>query len=244
MDLRKLKKLIDLVEESGIAEQTDELLAFSHALDEPGVAASGARVDVVTRGAQPVGRNAGPVSVGAGALLGLFRVLLAEHPNIGFRAIDLGSEDADEITLLEHELRRDDHEREVALRAEARYVQRLSRGLPAGTGEPPASVPVRVESRERGVIDSLRFTPFPLPSCAPDEVLIKVKAAGLNFRDVLKALGLYPAETSDARMYGDEVAGEVVAVGSDVDHVRPGDEVFGLAVFGLATHTLARGADV
>ena len=235
---------LDPVAETSLAEQTDELLAFSHALDELGVAASGARVDVVTRGAQPVGRHAGPVNVGAGALLGLFRVILAEHPNIGFRAIDLESGGAEDITGLVRELRRDDQEREVALRGEARYVQRLSRGLPSGAGELPAGTPVRVESRERGVIDSLRFTPFPLPECAPDEVLIKVRAAGLNFRDVLKALGLYPAETSDARMYGDEVAGEVVAVGSEVDHVRPGDEVFGLAVFGLATHTLARGADV
>ncbi len=237
-------RTLDPVTETDIAKQTDELLAFSHALDELGVAASGARIDVITRGAQPVGRHAGPVSVGAGALLGLFRVILAEHPNIGFHAIDLASGEGDDVVLLERELRRDDQEREVALRSEARYVQRLSRGLPTGARELSPDVPVRVESRERGVIDSLRFTPFPLPECAPDEVLIKVKAAGLNFRDVLKALGLYPAETSDGRMYGDEVAGKVLAVGAEVDHVRPGDEVFGLAVFGLATHTLARGADV
>ena len=94
------------------------------------------------------------------------------------------------------------------------------------------------------MIYSLRFVPFRLPQCAPGDVLIRVHAAGLNFRDVLKALGLYPAETADARMYGDEVGGEVFAVGEGVTHVKPGDHVFGLAVFGLATHTLARGADV
>lgn len=66
----------------------------------------------------------------------------------------------------------------------------------------------------------------------------------MNFRDVLKALGLYPAETPDARIFGDEVGGIVRAVGSDVHHVAAGDAVFGLAVFGLSTHTLARGADV
>jgi NADPH:quinone reductase-like Zn-dependent oxidoreductase/acyl carrier protein len=83
-----------------------------------------------------------------------------------------------------------------------------------------------------------------MPVCAPDEVLIKVKAAGMNFRDVLKALALYPAETIDARIFGDEIAGEVVAVGSEVKHLAPGDRAFGLAVFGLATHSLARAADV
>jgi NADPH:quinone reductase-like Zn-dependent oxidoreductase len=48
----------------------------------------------------------------------------------------------------------------------------------------------------------------------------------------------------DARIFGDEVAGVVAAVGADVTHVKPGDRVFGIAAFGLATHTLARAGDV
>jgi NADPH:quinone reductase-like Zn-dependent oxidoreductase len=66
----------------------------------------------------------------------------------------------------------------------------------------------------------------------------------MNFRDVLKALALYPGEAPDARTFGDEVSGVVIAVGAGVKHVAPGDRVFGLAVFGLATRTLARGGDV
>jgi NADPH:quinone reductase-like Zn-dependent oxidoreductase/acyl carrier protein len=61
---------------------------------------------------------------------------------------------------------------------------------------------------------------------------------------VLKALALYPGEAPDARIFGDEVGGVVMAVGAAVKHVAPGDRVFGLAVFGLATQTLARGGDV
>jgi len=75
-------------------------------------------------------------------------------------------------------------------------------------------------------------------------VLIDVHAAGMNFRDVLKALALYPGEAPDARIFGDEVGGVVKAVGTGVTHLAPGDPVFGLAVFGLATQTLARGGDL
>ncbi len=142
------------------------------------------------------------------------------------------------------ELQRADAEREVAFRGEARYVQRITRGLPSPERWLDASVPMRLESRERGILDALRFAPFVLPACGPGEVLIEVRAAGMNFRDVLKALALYPAETADARIYGDEVAGIVRAVGEGVDHVAPGDRAFGIAVFGLATHSMARAGDV
>jgi NADPH:quinone reductase-like Zn-dependent oxidoreductase/SAM-dependent methyltransferase/acyl carrier protein len=235
---------LDHADAGNIFAATSELLRFSHALD---VLAPGScrRVDVITRGAQPAGRNRTPAVPVQGACLGLFRVILGEHPQLTFRGIDLPVEEgSSRDEMLWRELMRTDVEREVALRDEARYVQRITRGLenpllPTADGQP-----LRLESRERGVIDSLRFVPFSLPQCGPGEVLIRVHAAGLNFRDVLKALGLYPAETADARMYGDEVGGEVVAVGAGVTHVKPGDKVFGLAVFGLATHTLARGADV
>jgi NADPH:quinone reductase-like Zn-dependent oxidoreductase/acyl carrier protein len=55
---------------------------------------------------------------------------------------------------------------------------------------------------------------------------------------------LYPGEAPDARIFGDEVAGVVKAVGARVGHVAPGDRVFGLAVFGLASSTVARAGDV
>ncbi|RQX59711.1 beta-ketoacyl synthase, partial [Micromonospora chalcea] len=61
----------------------------------------------------------------------------------------------------------------------------------------------------------------------PREVRVRVRAAGLNFRDVLNALGLYPG---DAGPLGGEGAGEVVEVGAEVTDLRPGDRVFGVFV--------------
>ena len=127
------------------------------------------------------------------------------------------------MTLLWSELLRDDAEREIALRGEARYVQRLdARASVSAEQWLDPTVPLRLESRERGHLDTLRFVPFALPPCGPGEVLIEVKAAGMNFRDVLKALALYPGEAPDARIFGDEVGGIVKAVGTGVKHVAPG----------------------
>ena len=139
---------------------------------------------------------------------------------------------------------RKDNEREIAVRGEARYVQRLLRGHSVREELLDPAVSLRLKSRERGHLDTLGFAPFVLPVCRAGEVLIDVKAAGMNFRDVLKALALYPGEAPDANIFGDEVAGIVKAVGSGVNHVTPGDRVFGLAVFGLASHAMARGSDI
>ena len=231
-------------EREDTAMGTDALLHFTQALAVANPVGK-LRIDLITRGAQPAGRELAPTSVAQAPAIGLLRVIHNEHPNFACRAIDLAPQESEsEEEQIWHELLGTGAEREVALRGEARYVQRLGRGqLPReqvlGRGEP-----MRLETRERGHLDTLRFVPFGMPGCGPGEVLVEVKAAGMNFRDVLKALALYPGEAPDARIFGDEIAGIVKGVGAGVTHVAVGDRVFGLAVFGLATHSLARGGDV
>ncbi len=223
---------------------TDALLHLSQAM-EAIFPASKLRFDTVTRGAQPVGRETHPTAVAQAPSIGFMRVLQNEYSNLTCRGIDLPPKARKtDLALLWNELLRNDTDREVALRDEARYVPRLARGRAAIREILSPEIPLRLESRERGHLDTLSFAPFSLPPCGPGEVLIDVRAAGMNFRDVLKALALYPGEAPDARIYGDEVGGIVKAVGSGVTHVAPGDRVFGLAVFGLATRTLARGGDI
>ncbi len=201
-------------------------------------------LDVITRGAQAVGRDSS-IALAQAPAIGLMRVIANEHNHFTCRGIDLPSEvSTRDNALVWNELRQEDAEREVAFRGEARYVRRITRGLEPREQVLDGGVPLRLESRERGLLDALRLVPFVLPPCGAGEVVIDVKAAGMNFRDVLKALALYPAETADARVFGDEVAGVVKTVGAGVTHVKPGDRVFGLAVFGLATESMARAGDV
>ena len=223
---------------------TGPLLQLTHAIELTRPTAK-LRIDMVTRGAQPVGRDMHAMMPAQAPAVGLLRVMCSEHSNFVCRAVDLPpSASPRDETLLWEELLRCDAEREIAFRGEARYARRLARGRPHEEQWLDSEVPLRLDSRERGHLDTLHFVPFQMPSCESRQVLIEVKAAGMNFRDVLKALALYPGEAPDARIFGDEVAGIVTAVGTEVTHIKPGDRVFGIAAFGLATHTLARAGDM
>jgi acyl transferase domain-containing protein/NADPH:quinone reductase-like Zn-dependent oxidoreductase/SAM-dependent methyltransferase/acyl carrier protein len=227
-----------------MAADLDALLHFTQALESAQPAAR-FRLDLVTRNAEPAGRDLQPIAVAQAPSIGLIRVILNEHSNLSWRVTDLppqpSSRDAD---LLWREISREDREHEIALRGEARYVRRLDRGRPSREQWLDSALSLRLESCERSRLDSFRFVPFELPQCGAGQVLVEVKAAGMNFRDVLKALALYPGDAPDARIFGDEVAGIVKAVGANVTEFAPGDRVFGLAVFGLATHAKARAGDL
>src|SRR5262245_41531326 len=68
----------------------------------------------------------------------------------------------------------------------------------------------------------------PLPSPKPSEILVKVAAAGVNRPDVLQRMGLYAVPPDASDLPGLEIAGEVVAVGSQVRNTKVGDKVCAL----------------
>jgi len=209
---------------------TDALLHLVQTLETDRPSAK-LRIDSVTRGAQPVGRETKATTIAQAPAIGLMRVILNEYPNLVCRGIDLPpTPSAAEPEVLWTELLRAEPEREVALRGEARYVQRLDRGRPRIEQSLDPALPLRLESRERGQLDALKFAPFAQPSCGAGEVMIEAKAAGMNFRDVLKALALYPGTHLMRGSSATRSAGIVTAVGLGVTHVAPGDRVFGLAV--------------
>jgi NADPH:quinone reductase len=72
----------------------------------------------------------------------------------------------------------------------------------------------------------------PLPRLADGEVLVKVKAAGVNRPDVMQRQGLYPPPAGATDIPGLEIAGEVVALGPGAGRWRLGDEVMALVVGG------------
>jgi NADPH:quinone reductase-like Zn-dependent oxidoreductase/NAD(P)-dependent dehydrogenase (short-subunit alcohol dehydrogenase family)/acyl carrier protein len=81
-----------------------------------------------------------------------------------------------------------------------------------------------------GNLDSLQSREFETPAPREGEVRIDVIAAGLNFRDVLSALGQLPMKTGESHpRIGSECSGIVTAVGDGVPGIQPGDPVVALA---------------
>lgn len=85
-----------------------------------------------------------------------------------------------------------------------------------------------IEMRGAGAPEVLVPAERPVPEPGKGQVLIAVKAAGVNRPDVLQRQGLYPAPKGASDLLGLEVAGKVAAVGPAVTRFKPGDDVIAL----------------
>lgn len=79
-----------------------------------------------------------------------------------------------------------------------------------------------------GKAENLQFGTAEKPQISEDEILIKVKAAGLNRADIMQRQGKYPPPKGASEILGLEISGEVTELGDNVSKWKIGDEVFGL----------------
>ncbi|MBI4862962.1 MAG: NAD(P)-dependent alcohol dehydrogenase [Candidatus Riflebacteria bacterium] len=84
-----------------------------------------------------------------------------------------------------------------------------------------------VEIRGSFGLDSLTVTDRPRPEAGPGQVLVKVNAVSLNYRDLLVAKGQYNPKIPLPLIPGSDGVGEIVAVGPGVDDWKVGDRVAG-----------------
>jgi NADPH2:quinone reductase len=93
--------------------------------------------------------------------------------------------------------------------------------------------------------DTLQWRELPTPSPGPDEVVIAIHAASLNFPDLLIVQGKYQFRPELPFAPGAEFAGVIESVGSAVSHLRPGMPVAALAGSGgFATHACVKALQV
>ncbi len=87
-----------------------------------------------------------------------------------------------------------------------------------------------IQIREKGGPEVLSYTDLPTPQPKPNEVLVKISAAGINFIDVYFREGRYPI--AFPFISGQEASGVVSAVGSEVKNFKPGDRVAYTGIIG------------
>ncbi|MEV3861576.1 SDR family NAD(P)-dependent oxidoreductase [Streptomyces sp. NPDC050095] len=122
-------------------------------------------------------------------------------------------------------------EPQLALREGTAYVPRLRRESGQGTlTVPDGDEPWLLDITEKGTLEHLALLPDAQAGAelGPNDIRLELRAAGLNFRDVLIGLGMYPTEAQ----IGSEGAGIVLEVGSAVTGLAPGDAVMGLLTAG------------
>ena len=213
-----------------------DLAALASALAER---PSPPRLVVLTRGAQSVaGETPTPQQAPA---WGVARSLALESPDLRTAVVDLdAARSLGEAAAVAAELANASGETQVALRDGKRLVARLERrAVSAAKANEPAAW--RLTPASAGSYDA--FVRAPLTRRAPGkgEVEIETLAWGLNFKDVLNALDLYPG---DPGPLGGESAGRIVAVGEGVEDLRVGDEVMAVAGGSFSSHVTAPAAMV
>jgi acyl transferase domain-containing protein/NADPH:quinone reductase-like Zn-dependent oxidoreductase len=194
-----------------------------------------ARLVLVTQGAVAAGAGEDVHGLPQAAVWGLVRSAQTENPG-RFTLVDVGDDPA-EYAALRSALR--GGEPQLALRDGTALVPRLVRtAQEAGVLRPGAEDSAwRVDVVGRGTLDNLALVPDdsahrPL---GPGEVRIAVRAAGVNFRDVVLALGMVP----DHDVLGLEGAGVVAETGPGVTDLAPGDRVLGLFTGGFGPYAVA-----
>ncbi|MGW7064430.1 SDR family NAD(P)-dependent oxidoreductase [Streptomyces sp. NPDC054904] len=184
------------------------------------------RLVFVTRGAIATQGDWDLTDPAHAAAWGLVRSAQSENPDRFVLAdLDTGTTGPDP-TLLTAALATG--EPQFAIRRGTVHAPRLAR-IPTTTPlTPPADGSAwRMDIEDKGTLDHLTLVPSP-ESEAPLEagqVRVAVRAAGLNFRDVLNALGMYPG---DPGLMGSEGAGTVVETGPGVTDLAAGDRVMGM----------------
>src|SRR6185295_4578053 len=187
------------------------------------------RVVVVTRRAVATHGGEDVLDLARAPLWGLVRAAQSEHPG-RLALLDIDTLPVSEQVWL---CALGSEEPQLGLRQDKLCAPRLVREGADELLVPEDGAAWSVQISSRGSLDNLVLAPTPEISEAlsSGQVRIAVHVAGLNFRDVLNTLGMYPGEPGPP---GGEGAGVVLEVGPDVSLVAVGDRVMGLfpAAFG------------
>ncbi len=201
-------------------------------------------------GTQTIGGSPELVNMSQMGLRGVARVCLNEFPNYRTTLVDFSSDVQDsEIDVFVDEIFANDKVDEVAFRGRKRYVAKLERISMDNIAEkalrnvPAEGSPYTATISEYGVLDNIKLRETTRKAVPENQVEIRVKAAALNFRDIMMAMGLLSSEAVEGGLYGRnfglECSGVVSAVGPGVTDFKVGDEVMACSQSSIGGFTYA-----
>lgn len=200
---------------------------------------------LVTHGAYPA--ENGAASPFHAALAGYARAARMERRGLDLRLRDLDPDLPlyDAASALYEELAGGAPEDELCLSSAGRHIFSLRKGR---RGAPRGAERVRLDILQPGRLDSLAWVKDEKKALGDDEIEARVMAAGLNFRDIMLAMGLLPEDAVENGFAGPslglEFSGVVTAAGKNVKNPAPGDRVAGFAPACFASHVRAPAASV
>jgi NADPH:quinone reductase-like Zn-dependent oxidoreductase/acyl carrier protein len=191
---------------------------------------------LTTFGAQTAGESASARGLSQSPLWGLGRVIALEHPELHCVRLDLdpGFTPEESARAIYDEVAVASNEDQIMVRQEARKVARLVRGVDDRLRIPTGQA-FGLSLSTGGVLDNLSLREVERRSPAPGEIEIETRACGVNFLDVMDALGVLPFKRNQ---FGGECAGTVTAIGEGVHDFKPGDDVVAMVPLNFTSHAV------
>lgn len=246
----KVNGLVYVAPDQSLAADTDimdlELRMFSPILNmlkalQLVSGSSSPRLWCITESAVAAQRSDTALNPAQTALLGFGKVLDMEHAEYSAVLVDVDAEsDERAARAIVTEMQQPAKEKQVAYRRGSRLVARLARSGIAAQGMPIPPAPYRLIIEKKGTFEDLKFVQFKPRELGSTQVAVKVLSAGLNFRDVMGVLNVYPGE---AGPLGGECIGEITELGTNVTKYKIGDVVMiPLTESCMSTQTIAEEA--
>ncbi|MHA7772532.1 SDR family NAD(P)-dependent oxidoreductase [Roseibium sp. M-1] len=224
---------------TSVDTRAHSLMVLLKALDADG----GEITLLAPAGAQDIagGKAAAPEQA---AIWAFGRVVMNEYPDASLKLIDVSPDLEPGIAAarVAEEILVANCEREIVLDSKTRSGIRLVKGgvLSDATLPEGAEAAMRLDIRRQGSLDQLSWQVVERKPLGAKDIEIAVEASGLNFRDVMWALGLLPEEALEDGFAGPtlgmECCGRVTGVGPGVTRFQPGDKVITFAPACFASH--------
>ncbi|HHP7229502.1 MAG TPA: SDR family NAD(P)-dependent oxidoreductase, partial [Xenococcaceae cyanobacterium] len=164
-------------------------------------------------------------SITQSPLWGMGKTIALEYPELNCTLYDYDALDT-EIQPLLIDICNPTEETQIVYRHGKRQVARLVK-------QPITKLAQKLIISDRGTLANLQWKTVTPQTPQKGEVTIQVVATGLNFRDVLNTLNMYPKEAGEL---GLECSGVITAVGEEVNNLQVGDKVLAIATGSFSSY--------